>query len=166
MHRNGLKSLRRVIALGFFIGAAGCGTAAPPASAISPTTKEAFIEKFTRAYNTGDTNTILTMVNWRDVPDDLRPFVQNTLTAFAGTNKITEIDLVPWSAEGPVPGPDLPDGTPIIPNIQPQYWLVYKSSDGQERPLTVHLRWLVAQENDLFWLCGPKHDTKPKASAS
>ena len=135
----------------------GCGSGG---STARPKTKDEFVSAFKTAYESGNEAAILNMVKWDGVPDDLRALVTFTLIPQSKNLEIQEINLIPFSQTGPVPGPQLPDAAPIKFNLQPKYWLVYKSTSSGEQPATWTARFHVGIENGEYFFCGPQHDKK------
>ena len=135
----------------------GCGDSSPPI-----TTEAQFIRTYKRAFESGDRDTIIAMVKWDGVPDDLREFIEVSLTGYAARHKITEIEMTDF-----VPHPEMPmaiGGRPIKPNLDPVYSLVVRH-EGNEGfrggRSTAGFDYPVGIDGGVLKFCGLTWDGPP-----
>jgi hypothetical protein len=131
-----------------------CGCDAPVKSSV-----EKFADSYERAFNSGDTNSLIALTKWDGVPDEIRRGMIWTLTNDFTKHKITETVLTPFESNPSLPTWHL-DGRKLESNLQPKYWLEVTTelrapvTSQPETPVKTVSRFLLGGEGEKYWFCG------------
>ncbi|MCH8046999.1 MAG: hypothetical protein IID44_25130 [Planctomycetes bacterium] len=120
-----------------------------------PRSKEAFVKEYTTAFDRGDTERVLSLVDWNGVPKPLRELYERLLTLHAGKHKVSDARLVKYK-----PDPKINDtyrGRKVITNSKPSYWfeVTTKGNLGFEGGSSENtLKFPVGEADGKFFFCG------------
>ena len=114
---------------------------------------------FQQAFDTGNTNALLTLVKWDGMPEELRSGMVWKLTNYLGKQRVTDTSLVSFDSRPIVPPNQ--DGRKLVANLQPKFWLDVTTEPlpGISPPPPVTFQaFLIGTENEKFFICGFRFD--------
>ena len=118
--------------------------------------------RFTKAYESGDKETLASWANWGDVPEELRPAYSSWLTLFAGENKVVAIACVDYDPR--FIKEQIDKGERIHFSLTPELWFTVETSGHagfEGGASSSQLKGALGREGGHLYFCGPLPDFDP-----